>query len=154
MKKENLIIAFLILILFFVLFYFLKFQNQNSNFENYETSNISINEIELKVYLADNDKKRTLGLSGSAKLKQNEGMLFIFKKEGVQKFWMKNMNYPIDIFFFNQNQKLVFVKENAKPESFPESFGPDEKILYVLETNAFFKTKNNIKLGDIFQFSD
>ena len=85
--------------------------------------------------LADTDEKRTLGLSGSPALEKGLGMLFLFEQEGNYGFWMKDMSYPIDIFWFNAEYQLVHNERNVAPDTFPESFGSEVVSMYVLETN-------------------
>lgn len=114
--------------------------------------NIAINGIIIKAELATTPEAQTLGLSGRESLKENEGMLFIFEKPSVYHFWMKDMNFPIDIIFFDENAKIVHIKENAQPESYPDLFGPKEDVKYVLETVAHFTSKNKIKIGDYLAF--
>lgn len=116
----------------------------------------------IKVDLALTETEQTQGLSGRQNLAQNEGMLFIFNKPGKYLFWMKDMNFPIDIIWLapfsdksNSKAKVVYIKKNARPELFPETYGPganDEKAEYVLEVSAGFAEKNNLKIGDSVEF--
>lgn len=113
---------------------------------------VLIKDIELKVEIANTQSKRELGLSGHSLLKENEGMLFIFDTEGYYPFWMKDMLFSIDIIWLDVNKKIVYIKENAKPESFPESFGREQKAKYVLEVLAGFSKKHKLKIGDTVEF--
>ncbi|HEV2613770.1 MAG TPA: DUF192 domain-containing protein [Gammaproteobacteria bacterium] len=75
------------------------------------------------------------GLSGRKSLANNEGMLFVFPKEGFYPFWMKSMLFPIDIIWLDKNYKVVYVKENAQPctQFDCPMITPDKPAQYVLE---------------------
>jgi len=98
--------------------------------------------------VSDSDCKRELGLSGRKLLKNNEGMLFVFEKEGEEIFWMKDMNFPIDIVWVGSDFNVVGIKRNASPETYPSFFGQGFLSKYVLELPAGFCDKNNIKVGN------
>jgi uncharacterized membrane protein (UPF0127 family) len=81
-------------------------------------------------------------------------MLFIFPNEEKHFFWMKDMLFPIDIIWINNAKEIVYIDENT---SIPETNTPDynlplfsspKPVSYVLEVNAGFSEKNNIKIGD------
>jgi len=106
----------------------------------------------IKVDLALTPESQVQGLSGRASLKEDEGMLFVFGKPDQYSFWMKDMNFPIDIIWLSQDLKVVYVEKDAKPESYPNSFSPAKKAQYVLEVTSGFAEKNNLKEGDSVQF--
>lgn len=106
----------------------------------------------LKVELALTEKDQEQGLSGRDNLKEDEGMLFIFSYINKYSFWMKDMKFPLDIIWISDDYHVVYIKENAMPESYPESFSPDMDSKYVLEVNAGFSKKNNLKVGDLVYF--
>jgi uncharacterized membrane protein (UPF0127 family) len=110
--------------------------------------NIRVGKVSLDVDIADTDTKRMQGLSGRKDLKEGTGMLFIFDKLEVNDFWMKDMNFDIDIIWFNEQGELIYVEEYATPASYPELLGPKEESKYVLEVPAGFFKKEGLKLGD------
>ena len=65
---------------------------------------------------------------------------------------MKEMNFPIDIIWLDENLKIVAIKENAMTESYPEVFTPSTPARYVLEVPAGFVQKNKISVGMIGHF--
>jgi len=93
--------------------------------------------------------ERGKGLMFRESLAKNKGMLFIFEKEGLYSFWMKNMRFPLDIIWLDLNKKIVDIKENVSPcgESC-ETLSPGNKAKYVLEVNAGFTKRNKIKVGE------
>ncbi len=112
------------------------------------TSTIIVNGKIFNIDIADIESERTQGLSGKEILLENEGLLFIFDNLGVYPFWMKDMNFPIDIIWIGKDLNVVYIKENATPESFPGIFNPEVEALYVLEINAEEAEKNKIEIGD------
>jgi uncharacterized membrane protein (UPF0127 family) len=111
------------------------------------TPTISIGSATLQLELADTAAERTQGLSGRASLPQNTGLLFIFENSAMWGFWMKDMHFSIDMIWLDRDFNVVGLKENATPESYPQSFTPDKPALYVLETNTGFIKQHQIKLG-------
>lgn len=109
---------------------------------------IIINGKALKVDIADNTEERNRGLGGRKFLGKNEGMLFVFQKPDKYSFWMKDMRFPLDIIWINENKTISAVSKNISPETYPASFSPSDPVKYVLEVNAGWSEKNEIKAGD------
>lgn len=110
-----------------------------------------INNQTFNLEIADEDKEKQIGLSGRKSLPQNKGLLFIFNKSDYYSFWMKNMLFPIDLIFINED-KVVSVYENLKPPSSEDNLSiiqPEEPANMVLEINSGLSKKYNIKKGDI-----
>ncbi len=107
-----------------------------------------IGDVKLNISIADSDTDRIKGLSGTKSLDFNEGMFFIFDKVDNHGIWMKDMNFPIDIIWFDQTKRVVYIEENVTPETFPNVFKPKVKSKYILEVPAGFVKKNGIKIYD------
>lgn len=108
---------------------------------------LSVGTIVLKLEIADTVDERMLGLSNRKSLPQDTGLLFIFEESGDWGFWMKDMNFSIDIMWLDENFKVVGLKENATPGSYPQVFKSEKPAKYVLETNVGFAAKHNIEIG-------
>ncbi len=102
----------------------------------------------LLLVVADTDILRKQGLSGHRPLALNEGMLFVFPADDKHSFWMKDMLFPIDIFWLDNEYRIVDVKERATPESYPEVFTSSVPARYVLELSEGFFSSHKLKLGD------
>ncbi len=102
--------------------------------------------------IADTDELRVLGLSGRESLPEDRGMLFIFDQPGVYGIWMKDMNFPIDIVFIDENKQIISTENNVSPDTFPDIFRPASPAKYVLEIPAGFVLKNNVKIEDFVDF--
>lgn len=102
----------------------------------------------ISVDLAITEQAQLQGLSFRENLEPNTGMLFIFEKSTPHYFWMQDMNFPIDIIWISGSRKVVFIKENAKPEDYPETYGGDQNSKYVLEVPAGFSAEYDLQAGD------
>ena len=86
-------------------------------------------------------------------LADNRGMLFLFPQENFYPFWMKNMRFPLDIIWIDKDKRIVDIKTDVPTcNQTCESLTPGDKALYVLEVNAGFAKKNEIKIGDRVSF--
>lgn len=142
-----------ILIFFIVFLGFLLIKNNSpKNSEIDKIQYLKIAEKILKVDLALTQQEQEQGLSGRNKLNEDEGMLFVFNHMGQYPFWMKDMNFAIDIIWLGEDLNVVYIKKNALPESYPETFSPSQNAKYVLEVLAGFSEKNNLKVGDKVEF--
>lgn len=118
-----------------------------------EFSNLKINETTIKVEIADTASKRSRGLGDRISMPENEGMLFVFDREGKYPFWMKGLNFPLD-FVFIAGDKVVDILENAPAPSGGQQdsslpiYASKEDADQVLEVNAGVVQKLNIKIGD------
>jgi len=117
------------------------------------TAQISFSKIKIIAEVADTPEKRELGLSFRGSLDENTGMLFVFESPNIAFFWMKDMNFPLDIIWIMDN-KVIDIdknvptpKEGAALNQLPK-YSPTDKINYALEVNAGFTDKNKIKAGD------
>lgn len=107
-----------------------------------------------QVEVADTESKREQGLMFRKKLDEGGGMLFIFKKEGIYPFWMKNTLIPLDIIWIGADKKVVFVENNAAPchqENCPE-ISPASNALYVLEISGGAAKGIGLQAGDYLSF--
>ncbi len=67
------------------------------------------------VQVADDDAERQTGLMFTEKLREDEGMLFVFERERHNSFWMKNTLIPLDMLFIDDDLVVVGIVENAEP---------------------------------------
>ena len=108
---------------------------------------IKLGNITLLASVADTNDTRELGLSGTTYLPESEAKLFIFETSEKWNFWMKNMNYAIDIIWLDEQKKVVHIENNVKSDSYPNLFFPPVPAKFVIETNAGFAVAKQILLG-------
>lgn len=154
--------SWILVIAFFLFLFFLVANKPNfwtSDIQNQKIQYIKIAGKILKIELALTPEAQEKGLSGRKELKENEGMLFVFNHIGQYSFWMKDMNFALDIIWLAPSEsgdkndlRVVYIKKNALPESYPETFTPNQNAKYVLEVLSGFSEKNNLKVGDKVEF--
>jgi len=121
---------------------------QETTFQKICAKNICV-----KAEIADSAAKRRTGLAFRKSLDEQEGMLFVFVKETKPSFWMKNMEFPLDIIWIGRDKRIVAITAEAPPCSGScESLVPKVAVKYVLEVNSGFSKRHGIKSGDKFEF--
>jgi len=144
----NKIVKIIIVLVFVLAVLFLLALNLPKN--NSSISKVCFKDSCFKVEVVSAPKEMQNGLMFRDYLEKDRGMLFIFKREDNYPFWMKNTLIPLDMIWINQNQEIVFIKENALPcydVSCP-SIEPGQKAKYVLEINGGVSKDVDLKLGD------
>ena len=87
------------------------------------------------VEVADDDVKREQGLMFRKKLANDGGMLFIFRRENIENFWMKNTLIPLDILFITADNKITKIHKMAKPHD-QTLISSEVPVLKALELRA------------------
>lgn len=153
MKKQIILITVIgVIVLAFAYNFLAQSQKNEQKQEENVTKTLKIGEITLNVEIADTATKRERGLSGKIWLREDEGLLFVFEKEGYYGFWMKDMNFPIDIAWLDKDKKIIHIEKAVDPKTYPKIFNPTAPSLYVLETSANFFENSKIKIGDFAEF--
>lgn len=93
-------------------------------------------------------EEKQLGLSYRASLGESEGMLFVYSEDVRPGYWMKGMNFAIDIIWLDANWQIADITPRIAPETYPQAFYPAVPIRYVLEVNAGFVDKHSLRVGD------
>src|ERR1035437_4937756 len=117
--------SFVLVVIFIIIGFFLLNKHTFKNSETYNIQYVKIRGQNIKVDLALTGVEQEQGLSGRTSLKNDEGMLFVFNTSGKYSFWMKDMNFAIDMIWISEDLRIVYIKKDARPESFPETFGPN-----------------------------
>jgi uncharacterized membrane protein (UPF0127 family) len=106
---------------------------------------------QLDIEFAETEYETQTGLMYRSAMKQNQGMLFIFKDEKPRSFYMKNTRIPLDIIYINTDKKIVSYQENTQP--FNQSSLPSYKeAKYVLEVNSGLVKQWHLKVGNSISF--
>lgn len=119
-------------------------------------TNITIGNKQYKVTEAKTEQERREGLTNYDKLPEGEGMLFFMDDEKSQQvFTMKDMKFPLDILFINQDQEVVAADHDCQPGqemvvNTTEHLEEGDYIAYVLEVNP----GSGIEVGDSFDFEE
>jgi hypothetical protein len=123
---------------------------KETNIFELQKGNLTINNINIKIEIAANDLQRYRGLSGRDSLCDNCGMYFIFPAKSKLEFVMRDMNFPLDIIFINDN-KIINIAANLKPEGTKISniYSSTGEANRVLELKAGECERLGIKVGDL-----
>jgi uncharacterized membrane protein (UPF0127 family) len=69
----------------------------------------------LVLELALTDQEKATGLMYRDKLAADHGMLFVFDRDDILAFWMKNTLIPLDIIWFDAGGRIVDISADAQP---------------------------------------
>ncbi|MCH6585562.1 MAG: DUF192 domain-containing protein [Thaumarchaeota archaeon] len=111
---------------------------------------IMVDDVPLQVQIADSEPRRIRGLMFQDQLPYDQGMIFVFEKPGLYSLWMLNMQFSLDMIWFDQDGKIVHIEKDVPPCKTAleiaacQSIVPDEEAVYVLEVTSGFIDQNNI----------
>jgi uncharacterized membrane protein (UPF0127 family) len=115
---------------------------------------VKLDSVVLEVQIADTDPRRVRGLMFQDQLPLDEGMLFVFDDANIRSIWMLNMQFPLDIIWIDDNNKVVFIEKNVPPcktaletVTCPSYNGGSMDAKYVLEVTAGFVDEFKITTG-------
>ena len=128
-------------------------KSSTDTFFNLPSTSVITSKGSVKVFIANNDISRDQGLSDIKSLPNGEGALFVFDNPGKYGFWMKDMNFPLDLIWIDSNKNIVGVTKNALPSSYPFVFMPPRDVLYVIEMNAGSVASFGLTTGTFLKFS-
>ena len=81
-------------------------------------------------------------------------MLFVFEERKPHRFWMKDMQFPLDIIWLD-NHRIVHINHNAKPatsDDEPDVMTSPVPVNFVLEIAAGRAAKLRLKKGQQMKF--
>ena len=116
----------------FILFFILSMNYVSRAHSQEVFKTVCVKDVCVQAEVADTDASRQQGLMFRENLPEGQGMLFVFGTEGRYGFWMKNMKFPIDIIWIDQEKKIVDMKLDLSPcQEVCESFtgGDREKAV-------------------------
>ncbi len=112
-----------------------------------DDSSVVFGDGRLFLELATSTSTRERGLGLRDPLASDAAMLFVFPKDGSYAFWMKDMRFPIDIFWLNADARVVHIESSIAPSTYPAAFQSPTPARYVLETNAGYAEHHHIQIG-------
>lgn len=122
-----------------------------------ESATIRLDDQLLRVELAKTHQEQSQGLSGRAKLADDEGMLFVYNRLHFLRFWMKGMKIPLSIGFFDEKRALIDVQEMSVPkatEIYLKEYQTSRPALYALEMPSGWFERHKVALGSRFEWVD
>jgi uncharacterized protein len=119
----------------------------DTNSTDLSKAKVQLGGVYLDVEIADTPQRQTKGLQYHTPLSYNQGMLFPFASPQVIGIWMKEMQFPIDIIWFDGSGNILHVEKNAPPCSTDPCliYGESTRdAQYVLEVASGFVDKFGI----------
>ena len=121
-----------------------------------ETRNLSLRSADktvvIKTEIARTDEERSTGLMHREKLADGEGMLFVFARDEVLSFWMKNTLIPLSIAFISSDGKIIEIRDMV-PNSL-ETVRSSRSVRYALEVPQGWFARAGINPGDTLILAD
>jgi uncharacterized membrane protein (UPF0127 family) len=98
------------------------------------------------VEIARTNEQRSQGLMHRTKLDDGKGMLFVFDRDDIVSFWMKNTLIPLSIAFISSDGRIMEIRDME-----PESLAPvhsSRSVRYALEVPQGWFSRVNLGVGD------
>lgn len=99
-------------------------------------------------------EERQKGLMHRDDLPEGKGMLFVFEQPQELSFWMKNVKFPIDIVFFNEEREMLNVAREVPGclKDPCENYVSNGDAKYVLEIGSGKAEEIGLEVGDKIEF--
>ena len=118
-------------------------------------SRLMVGDVCIDLGVANTPKLRARGLSGEPEITEHQGLLFTYEQSGDYGFWMRDMNFPIDIIWLDGEFRVINFKKRAHPSSYPDTtFYPEAPARYVVELAAGRVSDLGISPGDVLAISE
>ena len=123
----------------------------------YMGGTVTLERAQIHVDIANTDATRALGLGGRSDINDSEGMWFEFDTASRYGFWMKDMNFPIDIIWI-ANSQVVDITSGAMPQpGVPDGqlqvYAPQLPVDRVLEVKSGWADRHGVGIGDQVTFT-
>lgn len=113
---------------------------------------IQLDGVTIEVEIADDDAERSWGLQGHEPLRAGEGMLFVFDDDAARTFAMKDVDFPIDVVFFDDTLRVSAIEPLDPGDTrLVSSPGPSP---YVLELPQGWAEEQAIDIGDVLEVEE
>ena len=100
--------------------------------------------------LALNNDNREKGLSGVEKLNSDQALLMAYPSDGEWGIWMKDMLFPIDIVWLDNDKRVIYIVKNVSPdEGVSITRKPNAPAKYVVELPAGTVDNKSISVNKV-----
>jgi uncharacterized membrane protein (UPF0127 family) len=136
--------------LFFILSLFFSILSSCSGREKFEKRELSIESrtgiVVIKAELARTPAQREQGLMYRKKIKDGQAMLFIFERDEILSFWMKNTLIPLSIAYISYDGRILEIYD-MEPGNLNPVFS-SRSVRYALEVPQGWFGRAGIGIGD------
>jgi len=101
----------------------------------------------VKAEIARTQEERARGLMYRKELPDGEGMLFVFERDQMMSFWMKNTYIPLSIAYITSDGRIVEIKDMYPRDE--SSVMSSRSVRYALEVPQNWFSRVGIKTGDV-----
>ena len=112
------------------------------------TIKLFLGAAELIAEVADENHERQAGMMHRTEMGENEAMLFVFPYPHQTGFWMKNTTLPLSIAYIDRESRIAEI-HNLQPGNTNTVESRSLQIMYALEVNQGWFSKNGIKPGNV-----
>ena len=101
----------------------------------------------VKAEIARTQEERARGLMYRKELPDGEGMLFVFERDQIASFWMKNTYIPLSIAYIASDGRIVEIRDMYPRDE--SSVMSSRSVRYALEVPQNWFSRVGIKTGDV-----
>ena len=136
-----------LLISVFFLYFILACSSQKLPVQELAIERDGIEIANVKAEIARTQEERNKGLMFRKNLPEGEGMLFIFERDDVLSFWMKNTSVPLSIAFIAYDGRIVDIKDMYPHDE--NSVYSSRSVRYALEVPQGWFSRAGVQSGDV-----
>jgi len=118
----------------------------------YTGPTVTLGGTDVRVLVADDYAELARGLQGYDELPNGEGMVFVYGDAAVRTFAMKEVAFPIDVLFIDEDLTVAAIEPlDPGDVRLVSSPGP---CRYVVELPQGWAEERGIMVGDAFEFAE
>lgn len=102
--------------------------------------------VPVRVEIANTPAERERGLMERTELAEDAGMIFVFDREQILRFWMKNTLIPLSIAYIDSVGRIVDIQDMQPLDE--NTYPSAEPAQYALEVNQGFFEERGIEVGN------
>lgn len=106
----------------------------------------------IKAEIAVSDEERAQGLMHRKKLPDGEGMLFVYDRDQIMSFWMKNTLIPLSIAFIASDGRIIEIKDMYPHDE--NTVLSSRSVRYALEVPQGWFSRVGVQAGDTVRFEN
>jgi len=113
---------------------------------NQALKTLQFGSVTLQIEVACTSAQQQQGLMNRRELPAEQGMLFVFEREQILSFWMKNTYIPLSIAYLDQNGVIVDIQDLQPLDETPRPAAKPAQ--YALEVNQGWFERHEISVGE------
>ena len=106
----------------------------------------------LRAEIASTQEERNQGLMYRKNLPDGEGMFFVFERDHVLSFWMKNTVIPLSIAFIASDGRIIEIKDMYPLDT--NSVSSSRSARYALEVPQGWFSRAGVRSGDVVKIAN